>query len=161
MLRPEDRESGRRGHAGRWALLVLLAIVALIWLASETLLPADADEAEIAYSEVKRLVVEAPETIERLEFRPDDRTIEVRFTDGTSAESAYPSETSAAQLERTLDEQGVEYTAEPGGNGTWWSFAVYLVPFALFFGFWIFLMRRVERFGSRRGNGSEPWRPDE
>lgn len=162
MFRKEDRRSGSTRSAGRWAFAVLLVLVLGIWGVSQTLLPSDDDEREqLPYSEVKRLAQEEPERIEHLEFQPDERRIVVRFRAGTSADSSYPSDASAAAFERTLDEQGIAYSAEPGGESAWGSFLVYLVPFVLFFGFWIFLMRgmrKIDGEGGEREHAGEWWK---
>ncbi len=157
MLPPEDRESGRSRLRGALPLLILLAVVLGIWAVSQLVLTDDAEPRVLAYSGVKRLAVEEPERIDHLRFQPSDRTIVVSFSDGTSAETAYPSDASAAAFEQTLDEQGIEYSSDSAGANAWWSFLVYLLPFLLFFGFWILLLR-MNRGARPREDTGQWWR---
>jgi ATP-dependent Zn protease len=78
-------------------------------------------------------------------------------------EARYPSEQSALEFERTLDEQGIRYESRGSGGTAWWSILTYLLPFVLFGAFWIFLMRRSQEKGrnGRRGEvEGEPERSD-
>jgi ATP-dependent Zn protease len=58
------------------------------------------------------------------------------------------------QFEELLDAQGIRYESRGSGDSAWWSILTYLLPFALFFGFWIFLMQRVQGKGrdGRKGD---------
>lgn len=126
----------------RSALFPLIVVVLLVYLASQTLLPTADERPRMAYSDVKELVRESPDRVEVVVFESRTQRIELDLTDGRRYESNYPSEASQLALERELDEAGVSHDARGGGDPAWWSFATYLLPFVLFFGFWIFLMRR-------------------
>jgi cell division protease FtsH len=78
-------------------------------------------------------------------------------------EARYPSDASALEFEETLDAQGIRYESRGSGGSEWRSILVYLLPFLLFMGFWVFLMRRSQEKGreSRRGDSEgEPKAPD-
>jgi ATP-dependent Zn protease len=79
--------------------------------------------------------------------------LEIQLANGETRESHYPSEASALELERLLDDRGIPYKSTGSGDSAWWSILTYLLPFLLFFGFWIFMMSRVQekRSDSRRG----------
>jgi cell division protease FtsH len=74
----------------------------------------------------------------------------MELTDGTNLETHYPSDLSALEFERLLDQQGIRHESRVSGDGdsAWWSILTYLFPFLLFMGFWVFLMRR--------GQGNDP-----
>jgi ATP-dependent Zn protease len=118
------------------------------------LLDSEPDADEIAYSEAKTIVEERPETVRNVVFRPRSKKVELELTSGRSVEARYPSEQSALEFERTLDAQGIRYESRASGGSGWWSILTYLLPFVLFMGFWVFLMRRGQekRSDGRRGD---------
>ncbi len=142
-------EESRRFPSWRSALFPLIVIVLLVYLAGQTLLPAEEERARLAYSDAKELVRESPEEIDLVVFEPRSQEIEIDLRDGRRYESNYPSGASQLALEEELDAAGVRHDARGSGESSWWSFLTYLLPFVLFFGFWIFLMRRVERARTR------------
>jgi ATP-dependent Zn protease len=105
------------------------------------------DPQEIAYSEAKALVTDSPQTIRKVVFHPRPKKLEIELTTGRTLESRYPSDESAVQFEQLLDANGVAYESRGSGDSAWWSILTWLLPFVLFFAFWIFLMSRVK--GSR------------
>jgi ATP-dependent Zn protease len=92
----------------------------------------------------------------------------MQLTDGRRLEARYPSDLSALEFEKVLDERGIRHESRESGGGqtAWWSILTYLLPFLLFGAFWIFLMRRSQGKGrnGRRGDmegepeGSDPYR---
>jgi cell division protease FtsH len=148
-----DQQPWWRRELGR-ALFPLIIIVLIVYLAAQTLLPTDDGAAGVTYRDAKRLIRETPEEIELATFRPKGRVLELTMEDGRQLETNYPSDESAVVLEELLDEGGVQYDSTGSGESAWWSILTYLLPFVLFFGFWIFLMTRVHdrRRGDRSGD---------
>jgi ATP-dependent Zn protease len=68
-------------------------------------------------------------------------------------EARYPSDASALEFEETLDAQGIRYESRASGGSGWWSILVYLLPFLLFMGFWVFVMRRAQEKDRDRRRG--------
>jgi cell division protease FtsH len=126
----------------------------LVYLAGQTLLDDGNGEDEIAYSEAKALVEDRPRTVRNVVFHPRSRKLEIELTSGRKLEARYPSDASALQFEELLDAQGIRYESRGSGDSAWWSILTYLLPFVLFFGFWIFLMQRVQGKGrdGRKGD---------
>jgi ATP-dependent Zn protease len=133
--------------------LLILIVVVLAITALPSVLDDDPDRRGLPYSELKALVRESPEEIDSLVFRQDDLRIEVRMANGDEAETTYPSDASAATFEELLDEQGVAYSAEPSSEYSWWSFALYLLPFVLFIVCMFFLLRYVDAKSDKGNNG--------
>ena len=129
----------------RSPLFPLIVVVLLVYLASQTLLSPEDERERIAYSDLKELVRESPEQVDLVVFEPQTNGIEVDLREGRKYESNYPGDASQLELERELDEAGVRHDARSAGATAWWSFATYLLPFVLFFGFWILLMKRAQR----------------
>jgi cell division protease FtsH len=130
--------------------------VLLVYLASQTLLDDGPDE-EIAYSEAKAIAEDHPTTVENVVFFASSKRLEMELTDGRQLEARYPSDLSALEFERALDEQGIRHESRAGGGGTaWFSILTYLLPFLLFMGFWVYLMKRSqEKTMDRRREESE------
>jgi cell division protease FtsH len=134
----------------RSALFPLIVIVLLVWLASQTLLPGKSEEAEkITYSDLIQLVETSPDSIDSILFTPKGRQIDAELTSGKKFKVNYPSDESQANFQQTLQENDVPFDSKGTGDNAWWSILTYLLPFVLFFGFWIFLMNQVQGGGSK------------
>ena len=131
----------------RSALFPLIVIVLLVYLASQTLLPNRSEAEKIPYSQLIENV-EAGE-VKSVLFVPKGRSIEATLQNGTKAKSNYPSDQSQAAFEEKLLASGVAYDSKGTGSSAWISILTYLIPFVLFFGFWIFLMNQVQGGGSK------------
>ena len=72
----------------RRALFPLIVISVLVYLASQTLM--GEDETRLPYSEVKLLVSSNPDRVDELTFRPNEREVVLKLTDGTRIKADYP-----------------------------------------------------------------------
>jgi cell division protease FtsH len=133
---------------GRW-IFPLIVVVLLVYLASQTLLDDGTSGDRIAYSDLISRVEDSPDSIANVLFIPEDQGIEVALTNGSELESNYPTEASQLELEKLLRANSVPFDAKGTSDSAWWSILTYLLPFVLFFGFWIFLMRQVGSRSSR------------
>jgi cell division protease FtsH len=132
----------------RSALFPLIVIVLLVYLASQTLFPR-ADEAQKrTYSELITQIETNPSTVRDVLFRPKGRVIEA-VVSGDKWKVNYPSDQSQIEFQQLLQSKGVNFDSKGTGESAWWSFLTYLLPFVLFFGFWIFLMNQVQGGGSK------------
>jgi cell division protease FtsH len=68
--------------------------------------------------------------------------------DGESFSTGYPPNTEQSLL-NLIDEHNVETTVHGTGGSSLLSLLTYILPFVLFFGFWIFLMNQMQGGGSR------------
>ena len=133
----------------RSAFFPLLVIVALAWLASETLRGDDSKQRKVTYSEVRSQVVNQPDSIELVTFDPKKHGVAVKYTDGEKAKVNYPTDQSQEAFEKLLAENGVAYDSKGTGSSAVWVLLSTLLPFVLLFGFWIFLMNQVQGGGSK------------
>jgi cell division protease FtsH len=131
----------------RSALFPLIVIVLLVYLASQTLLPSRGESTKLAYGALIQKV-EAGE-VQSVLFVPKGRSIEATLRGGTKVKSNYPSDQSEAAFEEKLQENDVAFDSKGTGSSAWLSILTYLIPFVLFFGFWIFLMNQVQGGGSK------------
>ncbi|HEU4449403.1 MAG TPA: ATP-dependent zinc metalloprotease FtsH [Gaiellaceae bacterium] len=134
----------------RSALFPLIVIVLLVYLASQTLLPKNEEETKITYSQLIQQVETNPDQYEQVTFSPKGRSIEaVERGTGDKIKVNYPSDEAQIEFQNLLEEQGVLFDSKGTGDSAWWSILTYLLPFVLFFGFWIFLMNQVQGGGSK------------
>ena len=88
--------------------------------------------------------------IESVTWNTKDNTLNVKQNDGTSYDEAYPdSDASQAQLLNTLQAHDVKTEIKGKGGSSLLSLLTYILPFLLFFAFWIFLMNQMQGGGSR------------
>ena len=134
----------------RSALFPLIVIVLLVYLASQTLLPGRSETAKkITYSELIELVKSSPNSFDSVLFVPKGRSIEAALGNETKYKVNYPSDQSQIEFQQLLERQEIKFDSKGTGNSAWWSFLTYLLPFILFFGFWIFLMNQMQGGGSK------------
>jgi cell division protease FtsH len=80
----------------------------------------------------------------------DQKTNTVSYTlaDGAKGSTGYPNSWSHALTQDAINNDEQVQVQGTGSNG-WVSLLTYLLPFALFIGFWIFLMNQVQGGGSK------------
>jgi cell division protease FtsH len=81
-------------------------------------------------------------------FSPKGRSIEA-MVDGKKVKVNYPSDQAQIEFQQELQDKGIPFDSKGTGDSAWWSILTYLLPFVLFFGFWIFLMNQVQGGGSK------------
>jgi cell division protease FtsH len=134
----------------RSALFPLIVIVLLVFLASRTLLPGGSNNTQkMTYSQLIALVEDNPGAIENVVFVPKSREIQADLVSGKKVKVNYPSDESQIAFQNTLQTHNVAFDSKGTGDSAWWSILTYLLPFLLFFGFWIFLMNQVQGGGSK------------
>ena len=100
----------------RSAFFPLLVIVALAWLASETLRGDNSKERKVTYSQVRQQVVNDPQSIEEVVFDPKKHGITVKYRDSQKAKVNYPTDQSQEAFEQLLAEHGVTYDSKGTGS---------------------------------------------
>ncbi len=132
----------------RSALFPLLIIILLVWLASQTLLPNQDERTELPYSALIETVQSDSGSVTELLIIPKEREIQATI-DGEKTTSHYPSPEAIVPFQETLVANDIGFDSKGTGENAWWSFFIYLIPFLLFFGFWIFLMNQMQGGGSK------------
>jgi cell division protease FtsH len=135
------------------AAFPILLVVILAFIAQKVITSDTGQEAP-AYNELTNetngLIVEGK--IEEVSVNTKDNTLDVKESetkgDGESFSTGYPSNTEP-ELLKLLDENEVKTTVHGTGGSSILSLLTYILPFVLFFGFWIFLMNQMQGGGSR------------
>ncbi len=139
----------------RSALFPLVIIAALVWLALQTLGGHTTATSKLTLSDVQQKI-EACNTdaasgcgFTEIVFNPNKSALNYTLTDKTKGSVHYPSDQSAADLQKLMADHKVSFDSKGTGGSPWWSILTSLLPFVLLFGFWIFLMNQVQGGGSK------------
>jgi cell division protease FtsH len=131
------------------AAFPILLVVILAFIAQRVISSGPSTEAP-TYNELIR-----PKTgliaggkIESVSINTKDNTLDVKETNGQSFSTGYPLNTEQSLL-NALDRANVKTTVHGTGGSSLLSLLTYILPFVLFFGFWIFLMNQMQGGGSR------------
>jgi len=92
------------------------------------------------------LVVEGE--VKEVDVNTKDNTLDVKLKNEESFSTGYPPD-GERQLVNLLDENNVETDVHGSGSSGLLSLLTLVLPFVLFFGFWIFLMNQMQGGGSR------------
>jgi cell division protease FtsH len=133
----------------RSAAFPILIVIVLAFFAQRLISPGEREEST-TFKEFRAQIQdeEAPAAIEKVTFEQKTDTIKVEQTDGTEFSTGYPTELEASLI-NTLDRNKVDYDVEGTGGSSFLSILTYILPFVLFFGFWLFLMNQMQGGGSR------------
>ena len=107
----------------------------------------------VEYGDFLARVDSAPQAVRKVTFNRDSQVVEAEFRDHTKIKAKYTTDASAFALEQRLRRTGVRI--DSASNTDWWSVLTYLLPFVLFFLFWILLMSRKQRDERPPGIDSE------
>ena len=131
----------------RSAAFPILIVVVLAFFASR--LFAGGDEKNVPSYNEFIANVEAGQ-VEKVTFNQKEKVLEVDEVDGDEFEIGYlESGDSQVALQNQLARNDVETEIKGIGGGGFLTLLTYILPFLLFFGFWIFLMNQMQGGGSR------------
>jgi cell division protease FtsH len=135
----------------RSALIPLLAIVAVVWLASNTLMskPSHAAKNIQTYSQLINAVKTGSTPFSDVEFNPSKRSITATETDNTTVTVHYPTDESATQFQNLLEKHAIKFDSKGTGGFSWTSVIASFLPILVLIAFWIFLMNQMQGGGSK------------
>jgi cell division protease FtsH len=138
------------------AAFPILLVVILAFVAQKVISSPDSSKAptynELVASKQHEGLI-ATGKVEKITVNTKDNTLDVTLKgkggeDGESFSTGYPPNTEQSLL-NLVDENNVETTVHGTGGSSLLSLLTYILPFVLFFGFWIFLMNQMQGGGSR------------
>jgi cell division protease FtsH len=132
------------------AAFPILLVVILAFVAQRVISPGPSTESP-NYSQFLTKVEQGQ--IEEVDVNVKDNSLDVKEVgkngeDGESFSTGFPSDTEQS-LVNLLRKYNVETDVHPTGGSSLLSLLTYILPFVLFFGFWIFLMNQMQGGGSR------------
>jgi cell division protease FtsH len=122
-------------------------VVVLAFFAHQLISPGQQEE-EPTYNEFLAQVEQQPQSIESVTIETKDHTIDVKETNGEEYSTGYPENTEES-LVNSLRRNEVETNVKGTGGSSILSLLTYVLPFLLFFAFWIFLMNQMQGGGSK------------
>src|SRR3954452_1427751 len=131
----------------RSAAFPILIVIVLAFFA-QRLLNNSTPEKPPTLSQFLGEVKSDPRSFADVTFQPKSNTIQVKQQDGKEYSVGYPNN-SEPSLIHTLERNNIEFNAEGTGGSSFLSILTYILPFILFFGFWVFLMNQMQGGGSR------------
>jgi cell division protease FtsH len=133
------------------AAFPILLVVILAFVAQRFISPGPETEAP-SYNELvkPKTGLIASGRIDEVTINTKDNTLDVkeRGENGESFSTGYPPNTEQSLLNE-LEANEVKTTVKGTGGSSLLSLLTYILPFVLFFGFWIFLMNQMQGGGSR------------
>ena len=139
----------------RNALFPLVIVAALIWLGAQTLGNNSGSSDHLRFSDALSFVRQSAGGIDHVTFHPSTQEVDLRLATGRTRTTVYPTDQSGYELQQLLEEKGIGFDAKSKGSSAWWSILNSLLPFALLFGFWVFLMRMVKQRASTEQHSPE------
>jgi cell division protease FtsH len=133
------------------AAFPILLVVILAFVAQKVISSPSGDKApsynELVSSKAQGGLI-ASGKIEKISINTKDNTLDVERRNGESFSTGYPPNTEQSLL-NLIDKNQVVTTVHGTGGSSLLSLLTYILPFILFFGFWIFLMNQMQGGGSR------------
>ena len=133
----------------RSAAFPILIVIVLAFFAQK-LISGSPSGTPPTYDAFVEQVKHDPSSIESVTFDQKSSSITVDQPDGKSYSMGYPTSGNAqTQLIDLLGDKGITTKVEGTGGSSFLSILTYILPFILFFGFWVFLMNQMQGGGSR------------
>jgi cell division protease FtsH len=131
------------------AAFPILLVVILAFIAQKVISSGSGTEAP-AYNELvaPKTGLIAKQQIEEVDVNTKDNTLDVKRKNGESFSTGYPPNTEQSLLNE-LEAASVKTDVHGSGSSGLLSLLTLVLPFLLFFGFWIFLMNQMQGGGSR------------
>src|SRR5213082_1043497 len=129
------------------AAFPILIVVVLAFLAVKLVNPGNSDHRPHSYQTLVSKELPSGE-VKSVVFKNKGKALEVKYKNKESSEFGYIDQ-AAPELIRELRTAGVAYNVESEKSSAILSLLTYIIPFVLFFGFWIFLMNQVQGGGSK------------
>src|SRR5687767_8808006 len=131
----------------RSAAFPILIVIVLAFFA-QRLLNDSTPEQPPSLSQFENQVRSEPSAFKEVTFQPKTNTIKVQPTEGSEYSIGYP-DNYEKTLTNLFQRKDLQFNAEGTGGSSFLSILTYILPFLLFFGFWIFLMNQMQGGGSR------------
>src|SRR5262245_11920149 len=120
----------------RSAAFPILIVLVLAFFVSRLVNPSDPEDQPTS-QEFLTQVRDDPTSIEKVEFEQKNQTVKVTEADGNEYSTGYfPAQEDV--LVNELQRKDVEFNIKGTGGSSLLNLLTYILPFLLFFGFWIF-----------------------
>jgi cell division protease FtsH len=133
----------------RSAAFPILIVIVLAFFA-QRLISGPSDSTTPTYDQFIQQVKHEPSQISTVTVDQKSSSLTWELQDGKSYSTGYPNTGNGlTDLTNLLGKQDITTKVEGTGGSSFLSILTYILPFLLFFGFWIFLMNQMQGGGSR------------
>jgi cell division protease FtsH len=146
--------------------LVLLAGLLLAAFVGNIVRSTGGSSTSMTYGQLVQQVETAPQTIDKVVFKPRGQEIDVELADGSSAKVNYPTAEAQIQLQNSLEEKNVAFDSEGTGTSVLGQLLSFLLPLVIIAALLIFFLRRSQAgargafsFGKSRARRVSPDAP--
>jgi cell division protease FtsH len=146
--------------------LVLLAGLLLAAFVGNIVRSTGGSSTSMTYGQLVQQVETAPQTIDRVVFKPRGQEIDVELADGSSAKVNYPTAEAQIQLQNSLEEKNIAFDSEGTGTSVLGQLLSFLLPLVIIGALLIFFLRRSQAgargafsFGKSRARRVSPDAP--
>src|SRR3982075_81289 len=129
------------------AAFPILIVVLLAFLAVKLVNPGSSNHRPHSYQTLVSQELPRGE-VKAVQFKNKGKALEVKLKNKETYEAGFIDQ-AAPELIKELRNTGVAYNVESEKSSALLSLLTYIIPFVLFFGFWIFLMNQVQGGGSK------------
>src|ERR1700727_1900798 len=129
------------------AAFPILIVVVLAFLAVKLVNAGSSEHRSHSYQTLVAKELPSGE-VREVEFKNKGKSLEVKLKNKETYEVGYIDQ-AAPELIKELRSAGVSYNVESEKSSALLGLLTYILPFALFLGFWIFLMNQVQGGGSK------------
>jgi cell division protease FtsH len=128
------------------AAFPILIVILLVFVAQRLVVSSEPSAPAPTFSEFIQQI-EAGQ-VAKATIEVESQEVKVTLKDNTTFTTGYPDEYSET-LVQELETANVPFSVKGIPSSPWWSSLIWLAPFILFIGFWIFLMNRMQGGGSK------------
>src|ERR1700730_14938095 len=129
------------------AAFPILIVVVLAFLAVKLVNPGSSNHRPHSYQTLVGSEIPKGE-VKSVELKNKGKALEVALKDTREYEVGFIDQ-AASELLKELRTAGVHYNVESEKSSALLGLLTYIIPFVLFFGFWIFIMNQVQGGGSK------------
>lgn len=132
----------------RSAAFPILIVIVLAFFAQRLISPPSTKETP-TFNELRQRIETNPSSIDSVTFQQKTETVKVVEADGDEYSTGYPPDLQAPVVNQLARHPEITTNVEGTGGSSFLSILTYILPFVLFFGFWLFLMNQMQGGGSR------------
>ena len=121
-------------------------MILLVFVAQRLVVSSEPSTPAPTFSEFTQQIQEGK--VAKATIEVESQEVKVNLKDGTNFTTGYPQDYSNTLVEQ-LQTADVPFAVKGIPSSPWWSSLIWLAPFILFIGFWIFLMNRMQGGGSK------------
>jgi cell division protease FtsH len=132
----------------RSAAFPILIVIVLAFFAQRLISPPSTKETP-TFNQLRQQIETDANKIESVTFQQKTETVKVVEADGDEYTTGYPPDLQAPVVNQLARHPEITTNVEGTGGSSFLSILTYILPFVLFFGFWLFLMNQMQGGGSR------------